>query len=81
MRREGSDPRHAQLKHEPPGALYKSPPGECLPISFQGLGKLKTKNIPPPFNNPRRAANGKCYSEANWGQLSVGTPWLYTAKR
>jgi len=32
----------------PTNALYKSPQGECLPISSQGLGKLKNKNIPSP---------------------------------
>lgn len=65
----------------PRAARYKSPQGECLPIASQGLGKLEDKNIPSPrFNNPSRAANGKCYSGGNWGQPSVGTPWRYPAK-
>lgn len=65
----------------PCNALYKSPQGECLPISSQGLEKLKNKTTSSsPPNNLSRAANGKCYSEANWGQPSVGTPWCYAAK-
>lgn len=32
----------------PSNALYKSPQGECLPISSQGLGKLKNKTVPAP---------------------------------
>lgn len=32
----------------PSKALYKSPQGECLPISSQGLGELKNKNILSP---------------------------------
>lgn len=61
--------------------LCKPPQGECLPTLSQGLEKLKNKTTPSSWNNLNRAANGKCYSEANSGQPSIGTPLWYVAKQ
>lgn len=81
MREEGSAPSRAQQDREPRQCTLQITPRRTLTHLFSRTAKAGKQNHPlPAFNIPSRAANGKCYSGANWGQPSVGTPRRYAAK-